>query len=411
MSTVDYLPNSTGGGALVMSQSDYIAAAPTGVVPGIAASTFQNKTVRQSSMIAAAVANFISATLGIDVLDDGNITNLIANLTAALELAASSGIAVGMNAPTNLNLEATEGSNNFSIAIKGTNGADPSPTNPVTIPFRDPTIADGDIVVRTITAPIFFTINSGNTMGVVNNNQPFNLWIFAIDNAGTIGLGAILCSTTSQVFPINEDSPQTTQAGTTGGSTAGLYYANISGVSAKSIRILGRVEFGNGLASVGVWATAFTKIQLFGPGQRKPGDVVQRISCSTTTATTSNGATKVNLSGFSPTPSILLTSAANLIEAELVGNCTNASGSNGTVNLFRGTNATPIGTTHGSGTGTAATAILSPVVCRALDLPGSVGPITYGAYVLAGTTTMVWLNAAGIGVGGTGILTLREIMG
>jgi hypothetical protein len=407
--TVDYIPFATGGGASVLPQATYVTEAPTGVVPGLADPTYANKAWRQSSMISAAVANFIASTLGISVLDDGNLTTLITNLTAALELAASSGIAVGMNAPTNLSFQVAEGSNNLEIAMKGTNGSDPSATNPVTIPFRDPTIANGEIIVRTITAPLGFIINSGNTMGVVNNNQPFNLWLFAIDNAGTIGLGAILCSTTSQVFPINEDSPQTTQSGTNGGSTAGLYYANISAVASKSIRILGRIEFGNGLANVGVWATAFTKIQLFGPGQRKPGDVVQSLYCSTTTATPSNGATKVNLSGFSPTPAITLTSSANLIRAKLTGNCTNGINAPGTINLFRGTNATVIGTTHGSGN--ASTSILSPVTCEAVDLPGTVGPVTYGAYVLASTTTMVWLNAAGIGVGGTGILTLEEIIG
>lgn len=410
MSTVDYLPNSTGGGALVMSQSDYIAAAPTGVVPGIAASTFQNKTVRQSSMIAAAVANFISATLGIDVLDDGNITNLIANLTAALELAASSGIAVGMNAPTNLSIQAAEGSNNLTIAMKGTNGADPSPTNPVTIPFRDPTIASGELVLRNVTAALSFTINSGNTMGVAANNQPFRLWVFAIDNAGTVCLGAILASTSSQVFPINEDAPQTTQSGTNGGSTAGLYYCNVSAVSAKSIRVLGYVEFGNGLASTGVWATAFTKIQLFGPGQHKPGDVIPRIfSTSSTSNQGTPNATKVTLTGFSPSPVLTLTSPANLARVRLIGSASDV-GNVGYVQLFRGTSATPIGNLSPCANANAA-GVATAIYCEALDLPGS-GSITYGGFVISTTgATVTWLNAFSSLPQPTGLLTIEEIMG
>src|SRR6266550_6868865 len=116
MSTVDYIPNSTGGGASVMSQPNYVTNAPTGVVPGLADPTFQNKTVRQSSMVAAAVANFISATLGIDVLDDGNLTTLVANLTAALQVAAASGLSLGMGVPQNLKIAATVGGNNLTIA-------------------------------------------------------------------------------------------------------------------------------------------------------------------------------------------------------------------------------------------------------------------------------------------------------
>lgn len=411
MSTVDYIPFATGGGALVTTQPNYITAAPTGVVPGLADPSLANKSWRQSSMLAAATANFISATLGIDVLDDGNLATLITNLTAALQVAAASGLSLGMGVPQNLKIAATVGGNNLTIALKGTNGVDPSSTNPVTIPFRDPTIANGEIVPRTVTAALSFTINSGSTMGVAANNQPFRLWVVAFDNAGTVALGAILASTSSQVFPLNEDAPQTSQTGTVGGSTAGLYYANVSAITAKSIRILGYLEWNAGLVTAGTWAAIPTKIQLFGPGQRRPGEVVQALYCSTTTSTSSNGATKVNLSGFSPSPAITLTSACNLVELDLTGNATNSSGATGTINLFRSTNATVIGTTHGSGTGTAATAVLSPVKAYALDLPQSVGPITYGGYVLATSTSMIWLNAAGIGVGGTGILTIKEIMG
>jgi hypothetical protein len=41
-------------------------------------------------MVAAAVANFISQQLSISVLDDGNLTNLTANLTSAVSTASAS---------------------------------------------------------------------------------------------------------------------------------------------------------------------------------------------------------------------------------------------------------------------------------------------------------------------------------
>jgi hypothetical protein len=41
--------------------------------------------MRQSSIVAAAVANFIANTLNTDVLDDGNLTNLTTNSTSAIQ--------------------------------------------------------------------------------------------------------------------------------------------------------------------------------------------------------------------------------------------------------------------------------------------------------------------------------------
>lgn len=403
MSTVDYIPNSTGGGASVMSQPNYITAAPTGVVPGIADPTFQNKTVRQSSMVAAAVANFISATLGIDVLDDGNISNLISELTSAIQVSASSGVGLGMNAPTNLKIIATEGSNNLTIAVKGTNGSDPSATNPVTIPFRDATIATGDLVARQVTAALSFTINSGNTMGVVSNNQPFNLWVFAMDNGGTVLLGAVLCSTVTQVFPLVEDNLQTA-TGTNGGSTAGALYANAAAAS-KAIRILGRIEFANGLASVGVWATAFTKIQLFGPGQKKPGDTVQRVIASSTTAATTTSATFAALSSGT-TLAITPTSAANLIRVRANGTAKiSASNIVAQLQLVRGS--TLIGNPAETDIGTSVGAMNTQVSLDALDQPATTGATTYGYQgKISGGATLSYPPAS------TGIfLELEEIMG
>jgi len=83
---VDYVPWATGAGANVYAPSVYQALADlaTGVEPGLADPQQANTTWRLSSMIAAAVANFISNTLGISVLDDGNLSNLVANLTSAV---------------------------------------------------------------------------------------------------------------------------------------------------------------------------------------------------------------------------------------------------------------------------------------------------------------------------------------
>jgi hypothetical protein len=86
MPTVDYLPIATGAGANVDTQGNFAGGGyqTVGFQSGIAQSAQLNKCWRQSSMIAAAIANFISTQLSISVLDDGNLANLITNFTNAL---------------------------------------------------------------------------------------------------------------------------------------------------------------------------------------------------------------------------------------------------------------------------------------------------------------------------------------
>jgi len=86
MPTVDYLPVATAGGANVDSQADFAGSGyqTDGFQVGIALPQQANKVWRQSSMIAAMIATFISQTLNINVLDDGNLSALLANFVAAL---------------------------------------------------------------------------------------------------------------------------------------------------------------------------------------------------------------------------------------------------------------------------------------------------------------------------------------
>jgi hypothetical protein len=88
---VDYVPWATGGGANVYAPDVYQALGilETGVEPGLADPQAANTTWRLASMVAAAVANFISQQLGVAILDDGNLTTLIANFTAAVAVASN----------------------------------------------------------------------------------------------------------------------------------------------------------------------------------------------------------------------------------------------------------------------------------------------------------------------------------
>lgn len=90
---IDYLPVATGTSANVDTQAEFVASTyqATGFTAGTASSSSANKIWRQASMMAAAVANLISNALGINVLDDGNLPELVTNLTNAIPAAASAG--------------------------------------------------------------------------------------------------------------------------------------------------------------------------------------------------------------------------------------------------------------------------------------------------------------------------------
>jgi hypothetical protein len=85
MATNDFLPFATAAGANVLSQSAYAAltAIANGYTAGVAQSNALNKTWRQSSIMAAVLAQFIADRTGVNSVDDGTTATLLANLKKA----------------------------------------------------------------------------------------------------------------------------------------------------------------------------------------------------------------------------------------------------------------------------------------------------------------------------------------
>lgn len=81
----DFLVFAGGAGANVLSQTDWAAltARTSGFSSGVAQSAQLNKAWRQSSIMAAVLAQFISDRTGLDVLDDGTTATILANLKAS----------------------------------------------------------------------------------------------------------------------------------------------------------------------------------------------------------------------------------------------------------------------------------------------------------------------------------------
>lgn len=134
-------------------------------------------------------------------------------------------------------------------------------------------------------------------------------------------------------------------------------------------------------ATAGTWATPPSKVQLFGPGVKKPGDVVQAQTATINASNNVNSGTFAVISG--DTISITLRSAADLICVEAAGNAVESGAAAGLIRLSRGTtnNTNMIGGTGGAPTQQASAYLL------AYDLPNVTTSVTYAVQGAGGGTT------------------------
>lgn len=99
----DFLVFAGASGANVLTQSAYAAASttPTGYVSGVASSAAVNKTLRQCSIMAAMIAQFIVDKAVQPVVDDGTIATIETNFEAAI-LAIADTVNIPMSQVTGL---------------------------------------------------------------------------------------------------------------------------------------------------------------------------------------------------------------------------------------------------------------------------------------------------------------------
>lgn len=104
MATNNFKSFASASGANVTPQADYEAlpAVSTGFQSGKASSSQVNKALRQCSTMSALLGQFINAA-GLDALDNGNLTALLANFNAALSTNLSLGSASKRNVGIGVN--------------------------------------------------------------------------------------------------------------------------------------------------------------------------------------------------------------------------------------------------------------------------------------------------------------------
>lgn len=319
----------------------------------------------------------------------------------AVTAATLAGSALGASqAMVNGTIAESHAGSAVTFAVKTLLGADPSAGDPVYFIFND---GAGAYVVRTVTAALSFTISSGSSMGA-SNGVSFRLWLLAIDDAGTVRLGAINCRTASGITQLSEGSPigSTAEGGAGAADSSGVIYTGTA-VGSKFFRFIGHADYNGGLAAAGTWAASPSRLMLVGPGSRKPGDVLGMLSVANSSqfTTTSSTFQTTNLS-----QAITLLSQCNLVRYRAVGDLYgNTNGTHYYAQMHRG--GTAIGPLLDAYT-TAGGESIWPACVSALDFPDSAAAVTYAVKVRNGTGTAT----VGWAFGSTANqIDLEEIMG
>ncbi len=312
------------------------------------------------------------------------------------------GVLPSLNAAQNLQLNATVAASALTIALKDRNGNDPSATSPTVLTFS----LFGNNVSRALSAPLSITIPNGANLGTLNGLGN-RIWVGLFDNAGTLVLGVYnsLNATSGAVLSWDETAAQTTTAISAGSTLAQTWYTQGGALSAKALRILGFIE--STQPTAGAWTVTPIKIQLFGPGIKKPGDVVQEAGLFVASSDTTASATFVAFTNnrLTVTPG----SAANMFRVEAQGSMATGgqtgvgNASTGTIQLSRGVvaNTGLIGNTAQLTYNTAGSATITvgtPSALLGYDLPNSTSAVTYavqgrytsgaGSLVYGGSTEM-----------------------
>jgi len=157
------------------------------------------------------------------------------------------------NAVSNLSFVASVATNALTITIKDSAGATPSAAT-TAIGFRSSTLTSGAYVVRSITSALSIVVSSGSTLGHANNVAK-NIWLYAIDNAGTVELAV-----SSAQF---DDSLlyTTTAEGGAGAADSDSVLYSTTARSNVAIRLIGRLL--STQTTAGTWAAVPTDVAMY----------------------------------------------------------------------------------------------------------------------------------------------------
>ena len=148
----------------------------------------------------------------------------------------------------NVGILATVGSNALTVALKQADGTTDPSTGPaaVEIGFRSSTATSGAYNKRSVTAAQSLVVSFGSTLGTANGIA-YDLYIYALDNAGTVELAI-----SRSVFKEGVLHSTTAEGGAGAADNASVLYSTTAR-SNVPIRLIGRVT--STQATAGTWAT------------------------------------------------------------------------------------------------------------------------------------------------------------
>jgi len=315
--------------------------------------------------------------------------------------AALAQTATGYDAPINMGIGASIGSNQLTVSISGATGS-LSSTNPSLINFRSQTPTLTVPIFGSIQAPQTFTLASTSSMGCTTG-VVCRLWVTEICQTESGGActsmlpGLSVQSNANACFPLMEGNLQSTGSGTSGGTTAGLIQTSVSALSGKAIRIVGYIE-ATWTSGAG-WATTPSLVQLFGSGVKKPCDVVQdyfapltsllsgsvtSYSPSLTAPTAANGLSIVSQPVTPQSAAdLFLIEGSAYIDANSAGNQT-------TAYLYDGTNVLTAGYAINAGSASATATGIARFKYK--TVAGSTSPKTFSLYGIANFNGTIYIN-------------------
>lgn len=146
---------------------------------------------------------------------------------------------------SNLGVTTSVGSNALTIALKTKDGSTPSASNPAEVTFRSATATAGTTSKDLVTAATSLVISSGSTLGHTNA-VPQNIYVYALDNAGTVEVAA------SSTYYGDSFISSTTAEGGIGTATSYATIYSTTARTSKAMRLIATLK--SSQTTAGTWA-------------------------------------------------------------------------------------------------------------------------------------------------------------
>ena len=304
--------------------------------------------------------------------------------------------------PVGWGIVASVGSNALTVALTTKDGSTPSAGDPVSLDFRNVTLATGSLSVISVTGAETVVAPDGATLGAASG-VPFRAWVVAFNDGGTVRLALINCASSTLIYQLRGWGIASSTTIGTGSDAVQTFYSD-AGVSVKAYVILGYVSYESGLSTAGTYDVVPTRAQALTLDTPLPGDTIQQVFATHASQLASTSSTYAD-TGL--TASITPSSASNKVVVRATTQGIYKDTFNQAVNLqlLRATTQIGLQVTGSNG----GTGINAPGAAHweRLDSPASASAVTYKVQFNASANTgNVYVQQAS----STSTISLTEVM-